>query len=151
MFAFSQKRQRRGKVDKKPPMSQGHWPPSSCSQEDWPPTEVVSTGPMSTALGSAPARKNGQTFGSPQKAKTTARLEQLRCLVAQDKDLLTFDSLNWSRFLSTNQEEMAKSMQFAFNGWKLQGLEGRFLREDPELLHPDKQLTAHLFFFSGGL
>ncbi|KAK3847925.1 MAG: WD40-repeat-containing domain protein, partial [Linnemannia gamsii] len=31
---------------------------------------------------------------------------------------------NWNRFLSTNQEEMAKSMQFAFNDWKLQGLEG---------------------------
>ncbi|KAG0240959.1 WD repeat-containing protein 81 [Actinomortierella wolfii] len=31
---------------------------------------------------------------------------------------------NWNRFLSTNQEEMAKSEQFAFNDWKLQGLEG---------------------------
>lgn len=26
--------------------------------------------------------------------------------------------------MSTNQEEMAKSMQFAFNDWKLQGFEG---------------------------
>jgi len=32
---------------------------------------------------------------------------------------------NWNRFLSTNQEEMAKSMQFAFNDWKLQGFEGK--------------------------
>ncbi|KAF9390624.1 hypothetical protein CPC16_004938 [Podila verticillata] len=69
------------------------------------PTEVMSTGSMSPVLSSAPARKNRQTFGSPGKAKTAARLEQLR-------------------FLSTNQEEMAKSMQFAFNDWKLQGLEG---------------------------
>ncbi|KAG0349061.1 hypothetical protein BG005_011205 [Podila minutissima] len=69
------------------------------------PTEAMSTGSMSPVLSSAPARKNRQTFGSPGKAKTAARLEQLR-------------------FLSTNQEEMAKSMQFAFNDWKLQGLEG---------------------------
>ncbi|KAF9330286.1 hypothetical protein BG006_006743 [Podila minutissima] len=73
------------------------------------PTEVMSTGSMSPVLSSAPARKNRQTFGSPSKAKTAARLEQLS---------------NWNRFLSTNQEEMAKSMQFAFNDWKLQGLEG---------------------------
>ncbi|KAF9430384.1 WD repeat-containing protein 81 [Podila epigama] len=69
------------------------------------PTEALSTGSLSPVLSSAPARKNRQTFGSPGKAKTAARLEQLR-------------------FLSTNQEEMAKSMQFAFNDWKLQGLEG---------------------------
>ncbi|KAG0090334.1 hypothetical protein BGZ93_009359 [Podila epicladia] len=73
------------------------------------PTEALSTGSMSPVLSSAPARKNRQTFGSPGKAKTAARLEQLS---------------NWNRFLSTNQEEMAKSMQFAFNDWKLQGLEG---------------------------
>ncbi|KAG0198913.1 hypothetical protein BGX28_007715 [Mortierella sp. GBA30] len=69
------------------------------------PTEILSVGSLSPVLGAAPARKNRQNFGSPGKAKTAARLEQLR-------------------FLSTNQEEMAKSMQFAFNDWKLQGLEG---------------------------
>ncbi|GJJ78952.1 WD repeat-containing protein 81 [Entomortierella parvispora] len=73
------------------------------------PTEVLSTGSLSPVLGSGPARKNRQNFGSPGKAKTAARLEQLS---------------NWNRFLSTNQEEMAKSMQFAFNDWKLQGFEG---------------------------
>lgn len=73
------------------------------------PTEILSIGSMSPILGAGPARKNRQNFGSPGKAKTTARLEQLS---------------NWNRFLSTNQEEMAKSMQFAFNDWKLQGLEG---------------------------
>ncbi|KAF9904323.1 hypothetical protein EC991_002829 [Linnemannia zychae] len=73
------------------------------------PTEILSTGSMSPIPGAGPARKNRQNFGSPGKAKTTARLEQLS---------------NWNRFLSTNQEEMAKSMQFAFNDWKLQGLEG---------------------------
>ncbi|KAF9949169.1 hypothetical protein BGZ72_008997 [Mortierella alpina] len=73
------------------------------------PTETLPTGSLSPLLGAAPARKNRQYFGSPGKAKTTARLEQLS---------------NWNRFLSTNQEEMAKSMQFAFNDWKLQGLEG---------------------------
>ncbi|KAI8599115.1 WD40-repeat-containing domain protein [Dissophora ornata] len=73
------------------------------------PTEILSIGSLSPILGSAPARKSRQSFGSPSKAKTVARLEQLS---------------NWNRFLSTNQEEMAKSMQFAFNDWKLQGLEG---------------------------
>ncbi|KAF9140526.1 hypothetical protein BG015_001601 [Linnemannia schmuckeri] len=73
------------------------------------PTEILSVGSMSPVLGAGPARKNRQNFGSPDKAKTAARLEQLS---------------NWNRFLSTNQEEMAKSMQFAFNDWKLQGLEG---------------------------
>ncbi|KAG0278237.1 hypothetical protein BGZ95_004434 [Linnemannia exigua] len=73
------------------------------------PTEILSIGSMSPVLGAGPARKNRQNFGSPGKAKTAARLEQLS---------------NWNRFLSTNQEEMAKSMQFAFNDWKLQGLEG---------------------------
>lgn len=99
------------------------------------PTEVMSTGSMSPVLSSAPARKNRQTFGSPGKAKTAARLEQLRYLVAWSDihtnqgiiaHVLILSSLsNWNRFLSTNQEEMAKSMQFAFNDWKLQGLEGR--------------------------
>ncbi|KAF9194137.1 hypothetical protein BGZ50_006616 [Haplosporangium sp. Z 11] len=73
------------------------------------PTEALSIGSLSPVLGSAPARKSRQSFGSPNKAKAAARLEQLS---------------NWNRFLSTNQEEMAKSMQFAFNDWKLQGLEG---------------------------
>ncbi|KAI1318174.1 hypothetical protein EDD11_007057 [Mortierella claussenii] len=73
------------------------------------PTEILSIGSLSPVLGAPPARKNRQNFGSPSKAKTAARLEQLS---------------NWNRFLSTNQEEMAKSMQFAFNDWKLQGLEG---------------------------
>lgn len=45
------------------------------------PTEAMSTGSMSPVLSSAPARKNRQTFGSPGKAKTAARLEQLRYLV----------------------------------------------------------------------
>ncbi|CAO3568262.1 unnamed protein product [Mortierella alpina] len=73
------------------------------------PTEILPAGSLSPLLGAVPARKNRQNFGSPSKAKTAARLEQLS---------------NWNRFLSTNQEEMAKSMQFAFNDWKLQGLEG---------------------------
>ncbi|KAF9951308.1 hypothetical protein BGZ70_001040, partial [Mortierella alpina] len=73
------------------------------------PTEILPAGSLSPLLGAVPARKNRQNFGSPGKAKTAARLEQLS---------------NWNRFLSTNQEEMAKSMQFAFNDWKLQGLEG---------------------------
>ncbi|KAG0044558.1 hypothetical protein BGZ83_010233 [Gryganskiella cystojenkinii] len=73
------------------------------------PTEALSTGSMSPVLSAGHARKNRQNFGSPGKAKTAARLEQLS---------------NWNRFLSTNQEEMAKSMQFAFNDWKLQGFEG---------------------------
>ncbi|KAF9114439.1 hypothetical protein BGX27_010826 [Mortierella sp. AM989] len=73
------------------------------------PTELLPAGSLSPILGTAPARKNRQNFGSPGKAKTAVRLEQLS---------------NWNRFLSTNQEEMAKSMQFAFNDWKLQGLEG---------------------------
>lgn len=46
------------------------------------PTEAMSAGSMSPVLNSAPARKNRQTFGSPGKAKTAARLEQLRYLVA---------------------------------------------------------------------
>ncbi|KAF9438628.1 WD repeat-containing protein 81 [Entomortierella beljakovae] len=73
------------------------------------PTELVPAGSLSPILGGAPAKKARQNFGSPGKAKTVAILEQLS---------------NWNRFLSTNQEEMAKSMQFAFNDWKLQGLEG---------------------------
>ncbi|KAF9940532.1 hypothetical protein BGZ67_007502 [Mortierella alpina] len=73
------------------------------------PTDILPAGSLSPLLGAAPARKNRQYFGSTGKAKTAARLEQLS---------------NWNRFLSTNQEEMAKSMQFAFNDWKLQGLEG---------------------------
>ncbi|KAF9174116.1 WD repeat-containing protein 81 [Mortierella sp. AD010] len=73
------------------------------------PTELFPAGSLSPILGAAPARRSRQNFGSPGKAKTAARLEQLS---------------NWNRFLSTNQEEMAKSMQFAFNDWKLQGLEG---------------------------
>ncbi|KAF9209893.1 WD repeat-containing protein 81 [Haplosporangium sp. Z 27] len=73
------------------------------------PKELIPAGSLSPILGVAPARRARQSFGSPGKAKTVARLEQLS---------------NWNRFLSTNQEEMAKSMQFAFNDWKLQGLEG---------------------------
>jgi len=42
------------------------------------PTEALSTGSLSPVLGAGPARKNRQNFGSPGKAKTTARLEQLR-------------------------------------------------------------------------
>lgn len=42
------------------------------------PTEILSTGSMSPVLGAGLARKNRQNFGSPGKAKTTARLEQLR-------------------------------------------------------------------------
>ncbi|KAG0299722.1 hypothetical protein BGZ98_009812 [Dissophora globulifera] len=74
------------------------------------PTEVLSTGSISPVLGAAPAKKSRQNFGSPGKAKTVARLEQLR-----------FEEIT---FLRLFEQEMAKSMQFAFNDWKLEGLGG---------------------------
>lgn len=61
------------------------------------PTEAMSTGSMSPVLNSAPARKNRQTFGSPGKAKTAARLEQLRYLVA----LLELTSNTYTHSLKT--------------------------------------------------
>ncbi|KAG0006087.1 WD repeat-containing protein 81 [Entomortierella chlamydospora] len=85
------------------------------------PTELFPAGSLSPILGAAPAKRARQSFGSPGKAKTATRLEQLRDDLPYTQSFLCS---NWNRFLSTNQEEMAKSMQFAFNDWKLQGLEG---------------------------
>ncbi|KAI8355039.1 WD40-repeat-containing domain protein [Mortierella sp. GBAus27b] len=66
-------------------------------------------------------RGHDHSFGSPERSKSPEFFPAGSLSPHAHRlmyNLVSTPCRNWNRFLSINQEEMAKSMQFAFNDWK---------------------------------
>ncbi|CAO3703226.1 unnamed protein product [Rhizopus stolonifer] len=76
--------------------------------------------PISTTPGEEPVQTSPEKFKINEKTKVSTSVLPWKTRWKPSPE----DLKNWNRFLSTNSEEMSKTMQFSFNDLKLRGFAG---------------------------